>query len=56
MARRVSYPLGTPSAPEIAEKIQPDGSSLAIDLAKPCIRFRVSKRFDADALFLPPPI
>jgi len=51
MARKV--PAGaTPATPAIVEKIQSYGPCFA----KPCIGFRVSRRFDADALFLPPPI
>jgi hypothetical protein len=45
-----------PVTSAISEKIQSHGRCVAIGLAKPCIRFRVCKRFDADALFLPPPI
>jgi hypothetical protein len=55
MARKVPADA-TPDAPEIVEKIQSHGPCFAIGLAKPRIRFRVSRRFDANALFLPPPI
>jgi hypothetical protein len=44
------------SAPTIAETIQSRGGCFGMGLAKPCILARVSRRFDADALFLPPPI
>jgi hypothetical protein len=53
MARRVPV-RATLSGPAIGEKIQTYGRCFAIGLAKPCIRFRVSRRFDADALLLPP--